>query len=126
MNKMEQDCDNTQTPLLSVQSAIAAMLEKAVQVDCIERRALNDALGYVLAHDIQSCINVPPADNSAMDGYAFRYADLMAAENNCLAVSQRICAGQVGQTLDAGSAARIFTGAAIPSGCRYGCYAGVV
>ena len=112
-----QDCDQQQkTPLMSVESAIAAMVKMALLPDQIEQRTLNNAIGYVLAEDIQSRINVPPADNSAMDGYALRYADLMQADNHCLNISQRICAGHVGNTLEQGSAAQIFTGAAIPEG----------
>ena len=117
MTKTFADCDSVQSqPLLSIQAAITQMVEMASAPQNIETRALNDALGYVLAQDIQSTINVPPADNSAMDGYAIRYADLCSAENHCLAISQRICAGQVGTTLQAGTAARIFTGAPIPQG----------
>jgi molybdopterin molybdotransferase len=74
-----------------------------------------DALGRVLAQPVTSLINVPPADNSAMDGYAMRTADVPAA-GTVLPVSQRIAAGTVGHTLAPGSAARIFTGAPIPAG----------
>jgi len=117
MNKTLQDCDSVQrTPLIAIEDAITEMVNSAIPPNRIEQRPLNDALAYVLAQDIQSCINVPPADNSAMDGYAVRYADLVKADNVCLKVDQRICAGQVGQVLRAGTAARIFTGATIPLG----------
>ena len=68
------------------------------------------AAGRVLAQDLVSTLDVPPCDNSAMDGYAVRAADAAAA----LPVSQRIPAGSVPQPLLAASAARIFTGAPVP------------
>ena len=74
-----------------------------------------DALGRVLAEDVRSLIDVPPADNTAMDGYALRCADVPAA-GTVLPVSQRIPAGAPGQPLQAGTAARIFTGAQVPAG----------
>ncbi len=72
------------------------------------------ALGRVLAAPVVSALDVPPADNSSMDGYALRFADLAAGAP--LVVSQRIPAGVVGAALQPGTAARIFTGAQIPPG----------
>ncbi len=74
-----------------------------------------DALGRTLARDMRSALDVPPADNSSMDGYALRAADVPAA-GTVLPVSQRIPAGTVGSALLAGTAARIFTGAQLPEG----------
>ncbi|MEW6705537.1 MAG: gephyrin-like molybdotransferase Glp [Pseudomonadota bacterium] len=74
-----------------------------------------DALGRVLAEDVRSMVDVPPGDNSAMDGYALRAADVPLA-GTVLPVSQRIPAGTVGAPLQRGTAARIFTGAQIPPG----------
>jgi molybdopterin molybdotransferase len=73
---------------------------------------LLDALGRVLAQPVRSSIDVPGADNSAMDGYALRAADATGP----LPVTQRIPAGQVGKPLQPGTAARIFTGAPVPPG----------
>jgi molybdopterin molybdotransferase len=73
---------------------------------------LLDALGHVLAASVKSSIDVPPANNSAMDGYALRASEA----GQPLPVSQRIPAGTVGAALAPGTAARIFTGAAIPAG----------
>jgi molybdopterin molybdotransferase len=73
------------------------------------------ALGRVLASDVVSPLDVPPHDNSAMDGYALRVADVKEV-GQVLPVSQRIAAGSVGQPLQPGTAARIFTGAPIPPG----------
>ncbi len=74
-----------------------------------------DALARVLAADVASALDVPPADNTAMDGYALRAADVPAAGTR-LPVSQRIPAGVVGEPLQPGTAARIFTGAQLPPG----------
>jgi molybdopterin molybdotransferase len=74
----------------------------------------NDALDRVLARDQVSTLDVPPMDNSQMDGYAVRAADLIAGQP--MAVSQRIAAGEVAAPLAAGTAARIFTGAMVPAG----------
>jgi molybdopterin molybdotransferase len=73
-----------------------------------------EALGRVLAETLVSSVDVPPLDNSAMDGYAVRVADL--ADSNTLPVAQRIAAGQVGALLQPGTCARIFTGAPVPEG----------
>src|SRR5690606_17659228 len=64
---------------------------------------------------VVSSLQVPPTDNSAMDGYAVRVADIRAP-GTVLPVSQRIPAGQAGEPLVPGSAARIFTGAPVPQG----------
>ncbi|MFN8895310.1 MAG: gephyrin-like molybdotransferase Glp, partial [Betaproteobacteria bacterium] len=74
-----------------------------------------EARGRVLAAEVRATIAVPGADNSAMDGYALRCADVPAA-GAVLPVSQRIAAGHVGQALQPGTAARIFTGALVPEG----------
>jgi molybdopterin molybdotransferase len=77
------------------------------------------ALGRVLARPMVSGVDVPPLDNSAMDGYALRVADLAAAAaagDAALPVAQRIAAGRVGEPLVAGTCARIFTGAPVPPG----------
>lgn len=76
---------------------------------------LKDALGRVLAADVVSSIDVPPADNSAMDGYALRQADWTSADH-ALEISQRITAGTPPAPLKPGTAARIFTGAETPEG----------
>lgn len=79
-----------------------------------ELRTIDEALNCCAAQDIQSPINVPPADNSAMDGYAIDYSD--ASPQASYRVSARIPAGYVGSRLEPGTVARIFTGAEIPVG----------
>ncbi len=74
-----------------------------------------DALGHVLARDVRSALDVPPADNTSMDGYAVRCADVPAPGTR-LPVSQRIPAGAACAELAPGTAARIFTGGHVPPG----------
>lgn len=105
--------------LLPFDEALAALLDQAVPIDGIERIDTLDAGGRVLAEDIRSALAVPPMDNSQMDGYALRSADVQGASDASparLRVAQRIAAGQVGVPLDPGTAARIFTGAMLPDG----------
>jgi molybdopterin molybdotransferase len=101
--------------MLTYEQALEKLLAAAQPVEEVRRVPLLAAAGRVLAAAQQSTVSVPPLDNSAMDGYAVRSADVTAA-GACLPVSQRIPAGTVGVTLQPGSAARIFTGAPIPAG----------
>jgi molybdopterin molybdotransferase len=103
-------------PLISADDALARLLAAVVPSSRTETVATPEAWGRVLARDVVSSVNVPPEDNSAMDGYAVRVADLAQGAGTLLPVSQRIAAGQVGQPLAAGTAARIFTGAQVPPG----------
>ncbi len=101
--------------LISVEQAIEKILCQAVPVEETENVNVLDALNRVLAEDLHSTIDVPGYDNSAMDGYAVRSEDCQLS-GSVLPVSQRIPAGQVGSSLEKGTAARIFTGAPIPEG----------
>lgn len=104
-------------PLLSFDAARAALLAAATAPHHAENRPLADCDGRVLAADLLAPLAVPGFDNSAMDGYAFHLADFDTPPGR-IAVVQRIAAGETGQPLAAGSAARIFTGAPIPDGCN--------
>lgn len=101
--------------LISVDDAIEKILSSGVAINQSETIDILDALNRVLAEDVYSNINVPGYDNSAMDGYAVNSADCKTSGVS-LPVTQRIPAGQVGNKLEKGSAARIFTGAPIPEG----------
>ena len=101
--------------MLSVDEALEVLLAGARPVAEVEQVRTIEACGRVLAAPQFSGFDVPPMDNSAMDGYAVRVADLGDGETR-LAVSQRIAAGTVGAALAPQSAARIFTGAPIPPG----------
>jgi molybdopterin molybdotransferase len=100
--------------LLSAEQLLAELLKRARPLDEMEVVSLDGALGRVLGVGVVSSVTVPPLDNSAMDGYAVRTADVEAGVP--MWVSQRITAGRVGQWLQPGTAARIFTGAPIPPG----------
>jgi len=101
--------------MLSFEEARAHLLAAAKPLKRVERVSLLQANGRVLADDVLATMNVPPADNSAMDGYALRAEDVREAGTR-LPVSQRVPAGSVPTPLVPGTAARIFTGAPIPPG----------
>jgi len=100
------------TPLEDAFAILLSNLTPLADTECV---SLLQAPGRILAQDLLAPVDVPPSDNSAMDGYAVRVADLHEAPS-LLPVSQRIAAGYVGQPLKPGSVARIFTGAALPPG----------
>ncbi|WP_111493788.1 molybdopterin molybdotransferase MoeA [Marinobacter bohaiensis] len=101
--------------LTRLDDALAHLLPQAHAVAEKQVRRLEDAGGQILANDISVPADVPPADNSAVDGYAIRLADLA---NQPLPVSQRIPAGVAPQPLEPGTVARIFTGASVPDGAE--------
>ena len=101
--------------LLSVDEALETLLAGARPVTEVEQVPTMEAVNRVLARAQSSAMDVPPMDNSAMDGYAVRLSDLSSSEKK-LKVAQRIPAGAVGKPLQPGTAARIFTGAPVPPG----------
>ncbi|GGC99140.1 molybdopterin molybdotransferase MoeA [Undibacterium terreum] len=102
-------------PMLSVAEALDILLAAVRPVLDVETIPTISAFGRTLAQDQVSQLHVPPMDNTQMDGYAVRTADCSSGQAR-LRVTQRIPAGHVGQALEAGTAARIFTGAMIPRG----------
>jgi len=96
--------------------ALHFLITQATPTNQTETISIFDALGRVLAKPIVSPVNVPPHDNSMMDGYALHSFDL--EHNTDFEVSQRIPAGMTPQALKTGTAARIFTGAPIPEGAN--------
>jgi molybdopterin molybdotransferase len=101
--------------MLSMDDALAELLAQAQPLSGHENVETLDAHGKVLARPVTSTIDVPPADNTSMDGYAMRAADVPATGTR-LPVSQRVPAGHIPDSLKPGTAARIFTGAMIPPG----------
>ncbi|MGY4879421.1 gephyrin-like molybdotransferase Glp [Vreelandella aquamarina] len=97
--------------LAGIETAIAALLKDVSPLEN-EVIALPDAAGRVLATDIKAQLDVPPFDNSAMDGYALRASEA----GQPLLVSQRVAAGASVTPLMPGTCARIFTGGEIPPG----------
>ncbi|NCT82210.1 MAG: molybdopterin molybdotransferase MoeA [Comamonadaceae bacterium] len=104
--------DAKKPALIPLDEALARLLAQAQPLAGRETLATSAAAGRVLAADLVSPVDVPPADNSAMDGYALRAAE--AALD--LPVTQRIPAGSLPRPLPPGEAARIFTGAQLPAG----------
>jgi molybdopterin molybdotransferase len=95
--------------------ALAQLLAAVVPLTGTEQVSTFDADGRVLAAEVVSSLQVPAFDNSSMDGYAVHAEDLLRGSHE-LRVTQRIAAGSVGEHLQAGTAARIFTGAPVPPG----------
>lgn len=96
--------------------ALHYLLSKVKQTKQTETISITEGLGRVLAEPVVSPVNVPPHDNSMMDGYALHSFDL--EHNSVFKVSQRIPAGTTPKPLATGTAARIFTGAPIPQGAN--------
>ena len=102
-------------PMLTAQQALEHLLSHAKPVAETESIPMQATLGRVLAENVNSLVDVPPLDNTSMDGYAVRAADIQNP-GSILKIAQRIPAGSVGTTLEPGTAARIFTGAPVPLG----------
>ena len=109
------DYDPNSMPVHKAREHIRAFL---APVTAVERLNVRAALGRVLAEDVRSTMNVPAHDNSAMDGYALRFADLASTGDTTLKVVGTSFAGKPFQgTATPGQAVRIMTGAVMPPGC---------
>jgi molybdopterin molybdotransferase len=117
MAQLTDDCFAFSGPLMPVDEVERIIRERIVPVAEIETVALKAAGGRVIARDIVAPIALPPFDNSAVDGYAVRHADLDPAAETRLAVAERVTAGRAAEhPLPARAAVRIFTGAPMPAG----------
>jgi molybdopterin molybdotransferase len=116
MAQLSDDCFAFGGPLLSVEAAEALILERVAPLGGEETVALPAALGRVLARDLVAPRPLPPFFNSAVDGYAFRHADLSPEGETRLRLAGRIPAGASGGPVEPGTATRIFTGAPMPDG----------
>jgi len=105
----------TKSPMLTAQQAIDHLLSHAQTVTESEEVKTQAALGRILAENVNSLVDVPPLDNTAMDGYAVRTADTNVP-GAILRLAQRIPAGSIGTQLEPSTTARIFTGAPVPPG----------
>jgi molybdopterin molybdotransferase len=110
--------DDCATPgLLPIKSALELMLAEISALKDIESVEILQAYKRVLGEDVSAAINVPPADNSAMDGYALRAEDLTTS--NSLKIVGKALAGEpYGANLNEGDCVRIMTGAVIPQGAN--------
>ena len=105
----------TKPPMLTAQQALDHLLSHAKPVAEHDSVPMQASLGRILAEHVNSLVDVPPLDNTSMDGYAVRTADTQKP-GSILKIAQRIPAGSVGTELQAGTVARIFTGAPVPLG----------
>jgi molybdopterin molybdotransferase len=116
MAQLSDDCFAFNGPLLPIADAERLIAERVTPVDGIETVPLREAAGRVLADDIVAPVSVPPFDNSAVDGYAVRAADLDPKSETRLSIVDRVTAGRAAShALKAGEAIRIFTGAPMPA-----------
>jgi molybdopterin molybdotransferase len=117
MAQLSDDCFAFKAPLLPVDDAERLIGERILPVDGRERVTLRDAPGRVLAEDMVAPLNLPPFDNSAVDGFALRSDGLNPHSETRLTIVDRIAAGHAAdRSVRAGEAARIFTGAPMPDG----------
>ena len=117
MVQLTDDCFRGDERLMPLEEALQLLAERIVPVAEKETVALARAAGRVLAEDITATRNVPPHDNSAVDGYAVRHADVPDSGQTELEIIDRAAAGHpASATVGAGQAIRIFTGAAMPAG----------
>ena len=117
MAQLSDDCFAFNGPLMPVADAERLIAERIAPVNGREVVKLANAAGRVLADDVVAPVDLPPFDNSAVDGYAVRAADLDGEHECRLAIADRVAAGHTASTaLKAGAAIRIFTGAPMPAG----------
>ena len=115
--KLLDDCFLHDSDRLTHAEAIEILRERVTPIVGTERLALDDTPGRVLAEDVIAPRDIPAHTNSAVDGYAFAFSDYDTEQGSSLRVSARAAAGHaVSDRIAAGSAARIFTGAAMPEG----------
>lgn len=117
MAGLQDDCFKIGDDLMPFDEGLAVLKGRARIVVGMEKVSLRDALGRVLAQDITAPRDVPPHDNSAVDGYAVSFADLDDKSETRLPVTARIAAGHpLGRAAQSGEAVQIFTGAPVPEG----------
>jgi molybdopterin molybdotransferase len=117
MAQLSDDCFAFNGPLLPVAEAERLIAERIAPVTGREVVSLANAAGRVLADDVVAPVDLPPFDNSAVDGYAVHAADLDGERECRLTIADRVAAGHTASAaLKAGAAIRIFTGAPMPAG----------
>src|SRR5262247_2823321 len=117
MAQLSDDCFAFSGPLMPVDEVERLVRERVAPAAESETIALAQACGRVIADDVVAGLDLPPFDNSAVDGFAVRHADLDPAGETRLAIVDRVTAGKVsGRALGRGEAIRVFTGAPMPAG----------
>jgi molybdopterin molybdotransferase len=118
MAQLSEDCFAFGRALMTLQDALSLLDQRLTCIAGEEEADLRLCLGRVLAEDVLASENVPPHDNSAVDGYALRFDDLMPEEETLLRIVGRAAAGHpFAGTPGNGEAVRIFAGAPMPAGC---------
>src|SRR5215472_13922212 len=116
MAQLTDDCFAFAGPLLPIGEMERLIADRVTPVAEHEQVPLRAAHGRVLARNVVAGTEVPPFDNSAVDGFAVRSRDLDPAQETKLKVVDRITAGRRPEAaLHPGEAARIFTGAPMPA-----------
>ncbi len=117
MAQLTDDCFAFSGPLLPIADMERLIIERVTPVAEVEQVPLDDTLGRIIAVDVASPEDLPPFDNSAVDGFAVRHADLAAAADTRLIIAERVRAGHAAaHPLAPREAIRIFTGAPMPVG----------
>lgn len=117
MAQLTDDCFAFSGPLMPLGEMDRLLAERIRPVGAVKRLPLLDCLGAVLAKDVIAGVALPPFDNSAVDGFAVRHADLAANGDTRLTIADRVQAGHAARkALGSGEAIRIFTGALMPAG----------
>ena len=117
MAQLTDDCFAFSGPLMPIDEVERLISERVTPVEEIEEVMLGDARGRVVARDVIAPVDLPPFDNSAVDGYAVRHGDLDPGGDTRLAIVDRVAAGHASaRPLAPGQAIRIFTGAPMPQG----------
>src|SRR5262245_9975553 len=117
MAQLTDDCFAFSGPLMRIAEMERLIVERVHPITERETVPLREALGRVLASDVVAPVNVPPFDNSAVDGYAVRAEDLATSGETRLKIVERVMAGHSpARPLARGEATRIFTGAPVPAG----------
>ena len=116
MAQLSNDCFATGERPMSVDAALALLVERITCIAGTEAVALADADHRILAEPVTAGLDLPPFDNSAVDGYAVRFDDLAPSGDSRLPVAGRLAAGDRAVAGEGRHAVRIFTGAPMPDG----------
>jgi molybdopterin molybdotransferase len=117
MAQLSDDCFAFGGPLISIDEVERLIGERVAPVEEIEQAELRQAVGRVLARDLAAPLDLPPFDNSAVDGFAVRHVDLKDGSETRLSIVDRVTAGSAARRpIATGEAIRIFTGAPMPEG----------
>src|SRR5207245_6038842 len=117
MAQLTDDCFAFSGPLLPIADMERLIIERVTPVAEVEEVSLSEALSRVVAADMAATEDLPPFDNSAVDGFAVRHADLAAESDTKLVIAERVMAGHAAtHPLAPQEAIRIFTGAPMPAG----------